>query len=103
MKTPAFFAATMLAALAFLASPTFSADTAACPACKAEQAPLTQSPALPEHAAPAPTVFICADPTVPAPTFYVCSDPSSLPEGGRFTIETEETLRDTVIDEVVEQ
>ncbi|MCC7510047.1 MAG: hypothetical protein IT464_11860 [Planctomycetes bacterium] len=100
MKTPAFFTATLFAALALLASPTFSAQTAACPACKAEQAPATS---LPEPAAPAPTAFLCADPSVPAPTFYVCCDPTALPEGGRFTIETEETLRDTVTDEVVEQ
>ncbi len=104
MKTPARFAASLIAALAFLAAPTFSADMAACPACEAEQVPATQSPpVLDEIVAPAPTAYLCVDPVIPAPTFYVCCDPSALPEGGRYTIETEETLRDTVTDEIVEQ
>lgn len=74
MKTPTL----LLAALALAAMPIFAGSTAACPACEAAGVESTAEP----------------DVVVPAMLTTL-----RLPAGGEFTIESEPTLRDTVIDQ----
>ncbi|MBX3461398.1 MAG: hypothetical protein KF696_15745 [Planctomycetes bacterium] len=81
----------MLAALALLVLPAFATTGLACPGCGEVEEP--------EVEMPQPQVVVPAMLTTPEVVVPAMLTTLALPAGGEFTIESEPTLRDFVIDQ----